>query len=498
MKAAGYQWLKDHYKLSGYTLTHSSYIGNNPSVELTSKGNVEEVYGPKYAPSENTPLNHVEFSLKYDDFSLDFLQAVFKRIHPKHVEEFIEKSPSGKYSRKIGFLYEHLTLHKLKITKNISGNYINLLDPEKYMTSLGFKDARWKINDNLLGGFDFCPIIRRKKELNDLVKADISQKIQALRKSFSPEIFRRVTQFLYKKETKSSYEIEKEKPSEDRVDKFVALLINAGTEPPNTMVREGRLVNLQGAIVDRRFAAKGFRDFQNYIGQSHPNFQQQIHYICPPPNYVKSLMTGLQHTVMLTEVINPVVRAAIISFGFVFIHPFEDGNGRIHRFLIHDALAHDKVVPDDMIIPVSAHMLNNMKEYDAILERYSDLLMQRIDYQLKDDESIVINNPEQVEGYYRYPDLTEQAIYLLKTIHATLEQDMPEELLFLQRYDEAKRELQRIVDMPDKDINWMLIYLHQNQGTFPKRRRDRFPKLTDDEIASMQMAYRKVFEIDAE
>jgi hypothetical protein len=38
MKAAGYQWLKDHFKLLGYTLTHSSYIGNNPSVELTSKG----------------------------------------------------------------------------------------------------------------------------------------------------------------------------------------------------------------------------------------------------------------------------------------------------------------------------------------------------------------------------------------------------------------------------------------------------------------------------
>jgi hypothetical protein len=359
-------------------------------------------------------------------------------------------------------------------------------------------NVRWKIIDNLLGGPDFCPIIRRKKELNDLLHVDISQKIQALKKSYSPEIFRRVTQFLYKKETKSSYEIEKEMPSEDRVDKFVALLVRAGTEFPFLTVSEDHLVGLQGAIVDPRFAVKSFRDFQNYIGQTHPNFQQQIHYICPPPDLVLSLMTGLQYTAVITEGINPVVRAAIISFGFVFIHPFEDGNGRIHRFLIHDTLVHDKVVPGDMIIPVSAHMLNNMKAYDAILEKYSGPLMQRINYQLKADESVVVNNPEQVEGYYRYPDLTEQAIYLLKTIHATLEHDMPEELLFLQRYDEAKRELQRIVDMPDKDINWMLIYLHQNQGTFPKRRRDRFPKLTDDEIASMQMAYRKVYEIDAE
>ncbi len=29
---------------------------------------------------------------------------------------------------------------------------------------------------------------------------------------------------------------------------------------------------------------------------------------------------------------------------------------------------------------------------------------------------------------------------------------MPEELVFIQRYDEVKKELQRIVDMPDKEL----------------------------------------------
>lgn len=58
------------------------------------------------------------------------------------------------------------------------------------------------------------------------------------------------------------------------------------------------------------------------------------------------------------------------------------------------------------------------------------------------------------------------------------------------------KELQRIVDMPDKDINLMLNFLHQNNGIFPKRRREYFNKLTDDEIARMQTAYRKVFELD--
>ena len=38
VKSAGSQWLKGHYNLSGYTFTHCSYIGNNDSIELTSKG----------------------------------------------------------------------------------------------------------------------------------------------------------------------------------------------------------------------------------------------------------------------------------------------------------------------------------------------------------------------------------------------------------------------------------------------------------------------------
>ncbi|WP_434725632.1 Fic family protein [Mesorhizobium sp. RIZ17] len=37
--------------------------------------------------------------------------------------------------------------------------------------------------------------------------------------------------------------------------------------------------------------------------------------------------------------LDAVVAAAIFAFGFVYIHPFEDGNGRIHRYLIHHVLA---------------------------------------------------------------------------------------------------------------------------------------------------------------
>jgi hypothetical protein len=495
-KSAGSQWLKEQYGLSKHSLTHCSYIGNNDSIELTSKGNIEQVYGAKYAPPTDTPLSHLEFSLKYDDLDLDFLKAVLEKTPVAAIAAFIEVAPSGKYARKIGFLYEFLTQQKLVLNKPISGNYVDLLDADKYITGKTVKNTRWRINNNLLGTSAYCPMVRKTNILTGLLGQDITQKIQQLKSEFPPDIFRRATSYLYSKETRSSYEIEKEQPSADRMEKFIALLIKAGTEQTEQLLAEARLVQLQNAIVDSRFAATGFRNFQNFIGQSLSNYQDLLHYVCPSPAILLSLMEGLKDTAIKTTGIYPEIRAAIIAFGFIFIHPFEDGNGRLHRFLIHDILVHDGIVPHGLIIPVSAHMLNNIRDYDAVLEKYSRPLMQQIRYDKKADGEIEVTNPKEIEGYFRYPDLTDHCIYLAQVIHATLKEDMPDELVFIQRYDEAKKELQRIVDMPDKDINMMIVFLHQNKGVFPKRRRDYFSRLTNEEIDRMQMAYRKIFELD--
>jgi hypothetical protein len=279
------------------------------------------------------------------------------------------------------------------------------------------------------------------------------------------------------------------------MDRFIALLHRAGSIASEELLSKSHLVFLQNIIVDSRFAAADFRGFQNYVGEILPNDQALVHYICPPPDMVKTMMAGLKSAANKTTGVQPIVRAAMLSFGFVFIHPFEDGNGRLHRFMIHDVLVHDGVVPEGLIIPVSAHMLNNIKAYDQILETYSKPLMQRIKYALSEEGEVTVQNASEVEGYYRYPDLTPQTTYLAEVIHATIKEDMPQELIYLLRYDEAKKEIQKIVDMPDRDIGRMLVFFHQNRGVFPKRRRELFSKLTDEEIAAMQNAYRRVFEI---
>jgi Fic family protein len=494
-KSIGSLWLKKHFELKAYTLTHRSYIGPKDKIEVNAAGEIDQVYGPKYAPGSDRPVDHLEFLLKYDDISLEFLQAVFDKLEAADLIEYIKAIPSGKYARKLGFLYEFLTHQFLEIPIDVSGNYIDLLDEEKYITGSSIKDIRWRINNNLLGNQNFCPVIRKTNALRALLQKDLGLQLKELKQRYSPDIIRRATNYLYTKETRSSYEIEKEKPSPLRMQRFIALLTQAGKQTQEETLSEKKLTQLQNAIVDDRFKANGFRNFQNYIGQTIPRYEEIIHYICPPPEQLNSLTKGLKDAALKTDGVHSIVRASIIAFGFVFIHPFEDGNGRIHRFLIHDTLTREGVVPEGFIIPVSAHMLNNMQDYDQALEKYSQPLMLRIQYKKNDNSEIEITNKKEVEGYYRYPDLTAQAIYLAQTIYETINEDMSEELEFIQHYDEVKKELQNIVDMPDKQLNLMILFLHQNHGIFPKRRRKDFEKLTEDEINQMEKVYKEIFNI---
>src|SRR3546814_19182506 len=56
--------------------------------------------------------------------------------------------------------------------------------------------------------------------------------------------------------------------------------------------------------------------------------------------------------------LSPVMRSAVAAFGFVYIHPLADGNGRVHRFLVNAILRRDGAVPEPVILPVSAVIID--------------------------------------------------------------------------------------------------------------------------------------------
>jgi hypothetical protein len=134
-------------------------------------------------------------------------------------------------------------------------------------------------------------------------------------------------------------------------------------------------------------------------------------------------------------------------------------------------------------------------EYDQVLEQYSRALMKRITFVENSDQSITLTNPHEVEGYFRFPDLTEQCVYLALTIKATIIEDIYQEIEFLVKYDEVKSSLQSIVDLPDRQLNLFIKLLHQNKGVLAKRKRNEFNKLTDEEIAKMETSFQAIFEL---
>ena len=186
------------------------------------------------------------------------------------------------------------------------------------------------------------------------------------------------------------------------------------------------------------------------------------------------------------------VHAAAVAYGFVFLHPFEDGNGRIHRFLIHNILARRGFTPEGIMFPVSASMLKNLADYDASLEAFSRPLMPLVEYSLDEEGRMTVQND--TARWYRYIDMTPQAEALFRFIERTIDTELVEELAFLANYDQTKKAIQEIVDMPDRQIDLFIRFCLQNNGRLSARKRaGHFEFLSDEEIARMEQAVQSAY-----
>jgi|GEM_PF-2069513 len=83
--------------------------------------------------------------------------------------------------------------------------------------------------------------------------------------------------------------------------------------------------------------------------------------------------------------------------------------------------------------------------------------------------------------------------FLAKTIKETIKQDLNDELVFLERYDELKKEILNLIDMPDQRANEIIVFLHQNKGVFPNRRKKNFSEITEDEFSRIEEIYQAIF-----
>ena len=186
----------------------------------------------------------------------------------------------------------------------------------------------------------------------------------------------------------------------------------------------------------------------------------------------------------------------VIAFGFVFIHPLEDGNGRIHRFLIHHELAQSEFLAQGFFFPVSAVMFDRITDYQKVLQLFSKPRLGLVKWKSTFQGNVEVIN--ETIDLYRYFDATKQAEFLYSCIKETIEKTLPEEIDYLNKHDEMKRFLNNFLDMPDRLMDLMIRFLIQTNGRFSKRAKNKeFSALTEEEISMIESKYAEVFLSDS-
>ena len=306
----------------------------------------------------------------------------------------------------------------------------------------------------------------------------------------------RATAWLYDKETRSSYAIEREAPKPGRAERFVAVLRDAWRAEP---MSRALLVRVQNAIVEADYAERGERAKQNWVGRTTATFDEEVYLVPPTPAALPALLDAwVELANRLTEAdceAPPVVAAAALSFAFVYLHPFLDGNGRVHRWLVHWALARRGFGPRDVVLPVSAAILHDMGGYHALLERVSEPVRRAARYELRPGGLAVLDDHADL---FRHLDLTAHAEALHAWLAQTVDREMPEEVAFLARYDRAVAALRAVRELPDRRERLFLQCVTQNGGRVSKAKRALFEEVPDGELARMEAAVWEAFRGDGE
>lgn len=337
-------------------------------------------------------------------------------------------------------------------------------------------------------------MVRKTALLEQYIELDLPQRIKNIIGKIHPDVMARTAAFLLLKDSKASYAIEGESPPQNRAQRWGRVIGQAGQK---TITKE-ELVRLQQIVIDNpRFTKMGWREQEGFIGEHDRRYGTPIpDHISAKWKDIDPLIDGLIATNQKLEKDNSydaVLAATLIAFGFVFIHPFVDGNGRIHRYLVHHVLLRKAYVSKGIIFPVSAIILESLDEYRRVLESFSKPRLDLIEWKPTDDNNVEILND--TIDLYRYFDATKQVEFLYRCVQQTIEQTIPEEVDYLEKYDLMKEYLDNHFEMPDKTVALLVRFLEQGTGKLSERAKEKeFAVLTDKEIEVIENKYREIFQ----
>lgn len=476
----GGAWLVTRYGIElVMPLAVQSRVGGRRTTQL-AEGFKTETFVEGMRPSANL-RRHLTFHLKHEVLHLEMLCRLFERVDTAELASWIDDEPSGQYARKAGFLYEWLTGRELAVQARVAGPYVDVLDDRKLVAASpgrSVSNRRWRVRDNLPGSPAFCPMVRKASDLDEAVAVDIQGLLSELAQEFGEDVLMRSAVWMTLRESKSSFAIEGEADQSDRIQRFADVLARRTGEGALPL-DDAALAQLQSEILGRRTTLQrfGIRQSPVFVGEV-VRYQEVVHYVAPPAGDMQAMLDGMTVFWDRTQGQSAVMRSAVLAFGFVYIHPLADGNGRVHRFLINDVLRRDGVVKDPMILPVSSLITSDAAErraYDRILDTISRPLMGALAgaYAFASAQSaypdgirsnFVFNGDAIARPVWRYMDLTRHVVYLADVLARTIREEMREESRYLRSHTQARAAIKDIVEMPDMQIDRIIRSVEANQG----------------------------------
>lgn len=442
----------------------------------------------------DSDVAHLIFALKHENFDLLSLKRIFEVFPEKDIEEYINSTPSGIYARKLCFLYEWLTEENLKVPDCPKCRTVPLLDPLKYFVGAGVYLKRYRLRNNLLGTNLFCPIIRKTQKLEAFVNSGLKEKATSIIGKASNELVARAASFMLLTDSKASFAIEGERVPINRIERWGKTVLRAGKTP----ISVEELVRLQNLMIkDQRFTNIGVRKDGVFLGERDMDGIPLPEFIGAKPDDLEVLLDALvdADSAMTKNKFDPILHAAAIAFGFIYIHPLEDGNGRLHRYLIHHVLAENKFSPLGVGFPISSSMLNSIDLYRDTLRNHFSHLMDFIDWDPTDKGNVRVLND--TRDLYCYFDCTEECEYLYECVRETIEKYLPEELKYLKSHDRAMTRINNILDIPDNLAKSLIIFIQQNNYVLSKKRqKNEFAELTVDEVQRIESIVMEEFGIE--
>lgn len=461
-----------------------------------TKHRMREVAGWRYFTPRHSPesslAGHLTFALRYEGVDLGVLNALFAQVGPTEIEGIVRNEPTGRYARRIWFLYEFLTDRLLDVPNTSRQRYVDLLDPKIQYAAPPRPSKRHCVNNNLPGVRAFCPLVRRTAKLDALIEKDLAGQALDITGEIHRGVLMRAASFLLLKDSQASYAIEGETPPQNRAGRWGRVIGQAGQKP----LSRAEFERLQReVIVDSRFIRLGYRNEGGFVGDRDRATQMPVpDHVSAKPLDLEPLMEGLVETASLLGQggYPPVLAAAAVGFGFVFIHPFEDGNGRIHRYLLHHVLAETGFAPKGLVFPVSAAILERIDGYREALEAYSRPRLLLVDWRATGKGNVEVLN--ETVDLYRYFDATRQTEFLYECVDDTVTRILPDEIEFLRCYDEMKAFIAGRFDMPDRMSSLLVNFLHQNGGSLSKRACEgEFSALSKEEVRTLEGKYIEIF-----